>query len=84
MSETLHWFHTLDVHVFKSGVKVKVEDDKQMVVEGWVEKEEGAFKSTKSFLRRFNLLGKVDMETSAMSSDDVLTITAPKISKESE
>ncbi|XP_037777054.1 heat shock protein 22-like [Penaeus monodon] len=44
-------------------------------------KEEGDFKSMKSFCRRFNFPGKVDMEavTSAMSSDGVMTITAPKI-----
>ncbi|XP_069981188.1 protein lethal(2)essential for life-like [Penaeus vannamei] len=71
----------LDVHDFKSGdVKVRVEDN-QVVVEGCVEKEEGDFKSMKSFCRRFNFPGKVDMEavTSAMSSDGVLTVTAPKI-----
>ncbi|XP_037777745.1 protein lethal(2)essential for life-like [Penaeus monodon] len=63
----------LDVHDFKSGdVKVRVEDN-QVVVEGRVEKEEGDFKSMKSFCRRFNFPGKVDMEavTSAMSSDGV-------------
>ncbi|XP_047474968.1 protein lethal(2)essential for life-like [Penaeus chinensis] len=71
----------LDVHDFKSGdVKVRVEDN-EVVVEGRVEKEEDEFKSMKSFCRRFNVPGKVDMEgvTSAMSSDGVLTITAPKI-----
>ncbi|XP_047473829.1 protein lethal(2)essential for life-like [Penaeus chinensis] len=71
----------LDVHNFKSGdVKVRVEDN-QVVVEGRVEKEEDDFKSVKSFCRRFNFPGKVVMEgvTSAMSSDGVLTITAPKI-----
>ncbi|XP_037777055.1 protein lethal(2)essential for life-like [Penaeus monodon] len=71
----------LDVHDFKSGdVKVRVEDN-QVVVEGRVEKEEGDFKSMKSFCRRFNFPGEVNMEavTSAMSSDGVLTVTAPKI-----
>nr|XP_027228837.1 protein lethal(2)essential for life-like [Penaeus vannamei] len=71
----------LDVHDFKSGdVKVRVEDN-QVVVEGRVEKEEGDYKSLKSFCRCFNFPGKVDMEavTSAMSSDGVLTVTAPKI-----
>ncbi|XP_042889718.1 protein lethal(2)essential for life-like [Penaeus japonicus] len=75
----------LDVHDFKSGdVKVRVEDNKQVVVEGQVEKEEGDFKSMKSFYRRFNFPGKVNLEavTSAMSSDGVLTITAPKISQD--
>ncbi|XP_037777739.1 protein lethal(2)essential for life-like [Penaeus monodon] len=71
----------LDVHDFKSGdVKVRVEDN-QVVVEGRVEREEGDFKSMKSFCQRFNFPGKVDMEavTSAMSSDGVLTVTARKI-----
>ncbi|XP_037777740.1 protein lethal(2)essential for life-like [Penaeus monodon] len=71
----------LDVHDFKNGdVKVRVEEN-QVVVEGRVEKEEDDFKSTKSFCRRFNFPGKVNMEavSSAVSSDGVLTITAPKI-----
>ncbi|XP_063587094.1 protein lethal(2)essential for life-like [Penaeus indicus] len=75
----------LDVHDFKSGdMKVRAEDN-QVVVEGRVEKEEGDFKSMKSFCRRFNFPGKVNMEavTSAMSSDGVLTITAPKVTEES-
>ncbi|XP_042864572.1 protein lethal(2)essential for life-like isoform X2 [Penaeus japonicus] len=76
----------LDVHDFKSGdVKVRAED-KHVVVEGRVEKEDGDFKSMKSFCRRFNFPGKVNLEavTSAMSSDGVLTITAPKISEETK
>ncbi|XP_042889735.1 protein lethal(2)essential for life-like [Penaeus japonicus] len=74
----------LDVHDFKSGdVKVRVED-KQVVVEGREEKDEDDFKSMKSFYRCFNFPGEVNMEavTSAMSSDGVLTITAPKISQD--
>ncbi|XP_042889736.1 protein lethal(2)essential for life-like [Penaeus japonicus] len=74
----------LDVHDFKSGdVKVRVED-KQVVVEGRMEKDEDDFKSMKSFYRCFNFPGEVNMEavTSAMSSDGVLTITAPKISQD--
>ncbi|XP_069981123.1 uncharacterized protein [Penaeus vannamei] len=52
----------LDAQDFKSGdVKVRVEGN-QVVVEGRVEKEEGDFKSMKSFCRRFNFPGKVDME----------------------
>ncbi|XP_037777748.1 protein lethal(2)essential for life-like [Penaeus monodon] len=71
----------LDIDDFKNGdVKVRVEDN-QVVVEGRMEKEEGDFKSMKSFCRHFNFPGKVNMEavTSAMSSDGVLTIMAPKI-----
>nr|XP_027228852.1 alpha-crystallin A chain-like isoform X2 [Penaeus vannamei] len=70
----------LDVHDFKSGdVKVRVEDNQ---VGGRSSgKGRGDYKSLKSFCRCFNFPGKVDMEavTSAMSSDGVLTVTAPKI-----
>ncbi|XP_042864569.1 uncharacterized protein LOC122248548 [Penaeus japonicus] len=72
----------LDVHDFPSeDVKVKVVDNKEVVVEGVVEKNDGTFRSSKSFCRRFNFPGEVDMNavTSAMSSDGVLTITAPKV-----
>ncbi|XP_042236009.1 protein lethal(2)essential for life-like [Homarus americanus] len=51
-------------------------------VEGRVEKQEGELKSNKSFCRRFNLPGVVNLDTitSAISSDGVLTIRAPKTS----
>lgn len=45
----------------------------------------GDFKSMKNFCRRLNFPGKVSMKavTSAMSSDGVLAIAAPKNSQES-
>ncbi|XP_042889734.1 protein lethal(2)essential for life-like [Penaeus japonicus] len=76
----------LDVHDFKSGdVKVRVED-KHVVVEGRVEKEDGDFKSAEKLCRRFNFPGKANLEavTSAMSSDGVLTVHSSQISKRSK
>ncbi|XP_042864565.1 heat shock protein beta-1-like [Penaeus japonicus] len=84
-TEDQHGFKVvLDVHDFPSeDVKVKVVDNKEVVVEGRVEKNDGTFRSSKSFCRRFNFPGEVDMNavTSAMSSDGVLTITAPKVAE---
>ncbi|XP_037777725.1 uncharacterized protein LOC119574520 [Penaeus monodon] len=71
----------LDVHDFMDrDIKVKVVDNKEVVVEGRAEKNDGALRSSKSFCRRFTFPGAVDMNavTSAMSSDGVLTISAPK------
>ncbi|XP_037777724.1 uncharacterized protein LOC119574519 isoform X2 [Penaeus monodon] len=71
----------LDVHDFMNeDVKVKVVDNKEVVVEGRAEKNDGTLRSSKSFCRRFTFPGAVDMNavTSAMSSDGVLTITGPK------
>ncbi|XP_063609825.1 uncharacterized protein LOC134783741 isoform X2 [Penaeus indicus] len=71
----------LDVHDFMNeDVKVKVVDNKEVVVEGRTEKNDGTLRSSKSFCRRFTFPGAVDMNavTSAMSSDGVLTISAPK------
>nr|XP_053643461.1 uncharacterized protein LOC128696305 [Cherax quadricarinatus] len=71
----------MDVRDFLSGdVRVKAVGRNEVLVEGSVEKQEGCFKSTKSFSRRFTLPGVVNVNdvTSALSSDGVLTITAPK------
>ncbi|XP_047474319.1 uncharacterized protein LOC125028831 [Penaeus chinensis] len=76
----------LDVHDFlNEDVKVKVVDNKEVVVEGRAEKSDGTSRSSKSFCRRFTFPGAVDMNavTSAMSSDGVLTISAPKASTNS-
>ncbi|XP_063613732.1 uncharacterized protein LOC134786966 [Penaeus indicus] len=82
-TEDQHGFKVvLDVHDFmKEDVKVKVVDNKEVMVEGRAEKNDGTLRSSKSFCRRFTFPGAVDMNavTSAMSSDGVLTITAPKI-----
>ncbi|XP_063586536.1 uncharacterized protein LOC134764002 isoform X2 [Penaeus indicus] len=76
----------LDVYDFMRGdVKVKVVDEKELVVEGRVEKEEGSSSvSSHSFRRRFSLPHRTNMThiTSVMSSDGILTITAPKTAGE--
>lgn len=74
---------TLDVKDFKDGdLSVKAVGH-SIVVEGRVERKEGASVSSHSFRRRFSLPGVVDMSTvtSAISSDGILTITAPKAKK---
>ncbi|KAG7158672.1 uncharacterized protein LOC121878296 [Homarus americanus] len=72
----------VDVHDFMTGgeITVKTLDDRELVVEGCIEKEEEGARSTKRFLRHFVLPGNVvlDSVSSVMSSDGVLTITAPK------
>lgn len=72
----------VDVQDFmKDGeINVKAVDDQELVVEGHVEKQEGASKSIKRFSRRFTLPKDVHLESvsSVMSSDGVLTIIAPK------
>ncbi|XP_042893939.1 uncharacterized protein LOC122267832 [Penaeus japonicus] len=75
---------TMDVHAFLDGkVKVRVVGEKELLVEGCLEKPEGRSSiSSHSFRRRFSLPHLTDMTaiTSAMSSDGILTITAPKLS----
>ncbi|XP_071551064.1 LOW QUALITY PROTEIN: uncharacterized protein [Panulirus ornatus] len=72
----------VDVQDFvKDGdVTVKAVDERELVVEGRVEREEGGSRSTKRFLRRFVVPNAAQMESvsSVMSSDGVLTIMAPK------
>ncbi|KAG0721980.1 Heat shock protein 22 [Chionoecetes opilio] len=71
----------LDVRDFLEGdVKVKVVGRSEVQVEGRVETEEGGRKASRSFRRRYHLPGVVDVKavTSALSSDGVLTIKAPK------
>ncbi|XP_076056971.1 uncharacterized protein LOC143034583 [Oratosquilla oratoria] len=74
----------LDVYEFVGGdVKVKA-DGQMLVVEGQTQKKENNSTSSRSFRRCFILPTSVDMEavTSALSSDGVLTITAPKKEEE--
>ncbi|XP_063586555.1 uncharacterized protein LOC134764020 [Penaeus indicus] len=76
----------VDVHDFLDGeVKVKVVGEKEVVVEGRVERREGGGSSAHSFRRRFSLPHFTDMSaiTSVMSSDGILTITAPKQEQQS-
>jgi len=74
----------LDVHDFLEGdVRVKVLDEEELLVEGHVErKEEGSLSvSSHSFRRYFSLPRHTDMAaiTSVLSTDGILTITAPKM-----
>ena len=74
----------VDVHDFTGGdVKVKVVDEKELVVEGRVEKtgDRGSSVSIHTFRRRFALPSQTDVNaiSSAISSDGILTITAPKL-----
>ncbi|KAK4300942.1 hypothetical protein Pmani_026883 [Petrolisthes manimaculis] len=72
----------LDVLGFTTGgtINVKAVNEREVVVEGQVEKEEGGTKFRKQFHRRFVLPRDIYLESvsSVMSSDGVLTITAPK------
>nr|XP_027233920.1 uncharacterized protein LOC113825303 [Penaeus vannamei] len=77
----------LDVHDFLEGdVRVKVLDEEELLVEGHVErKEEGSLSvSSHSFRRYFSLPRHTDMAaiTSVLSTDGILTITAPKMKTE--
>ncbi|XP_076061741.1 uncharacterized protein LOC143037427 isoform X2 [Oratosquilla oratoria] len=70
----------LDVKDFRDGeLSVKVVDD-SVVTEGRIERKQGGSSSTHSFRQRFSLPKSVDLEavTSTISSDGILTITAPK------
>ncbi|KAG0694040.1 Protein lethal(2)essential for life [Chionoecetes opilio] len=72
----------VDVQDFMKGgnITVKAVRDRELVVEGHVEQEEGGAKFRKQFNRRFVLPHDIYPESvsSVMSADGVLTITAPK------
>jgi len=72
----------IDVHDFMDvgEISVKAVNERELVVEGHLEKKEDGSKSSKRFLRRFVVPGDIQLEavTSVMSSDGVLTISAPK------
>ncbi|XP_042240681.1 serine-rich adhesin for platelets-like [Homarus americanus] len=72
----------VDVQDFTTGgdISVKAVNDRELMVEGRVEKEEAGSKYTKKFLRRFVVPRDIHLESvsSVMSADGVLTITAPK------
>lgn len=79
----------LDVHDFMGGdVKVKVVGEKDLVVEGRVDKknEGSSAMSSHTFRRRFSLprLTDVNAISSVMSSDGILTVTTPKIESDSQ
>lgn len=61
-------------------MNVKVVNEREIIIEGHVEKKEGNTTSTKRFRKRYVLPEDIEVEkvTSVMSSDGVLTITTPK------
>nr|XP_027208084.1 protein PAF1 homolog [Penaeus vannamei] len=61
-------------------INVKAVNDRELVVSGHTDKKEGGAKSSKRFLRRFVVPGDIQLDavTSVMSSDGVLTVSAPK------
>ncbi|XP_042864839.1 uncharacterized protein LOC122248720 [Penaeus japonicus] len=79
--ERQHKF-VLDVKDFTDGgeISVKAVNDRELVVEGRKEKEGDGSKCSQRFLRRFVVPGDIRLDgvTSVMSSDGVLTISAPK------
>uniref|UniRef100_A0A0P4WJG0 SHSP domain-containing protein n=1 Tax=Scylla olivacea TaxID=85551 RepID=A0A0P4WJG0_SCYOL len=72
----------VDVKDFTDGgeVTVKTVDEREVVIEGRIEKQEGNKKTIKRFCKRFILPEDILVEsvTSVVSSDGVLTITARK------
>lgn len=77
----------LDVHSYApTDITVKAVGDQELLVEGLhVERRaDGSALNQKSFSRRFFLPGlvKLDAVTSALSSDGVLTVTAPKMAEQ--
>ncbi|XP_042889967.1 uncharacterized protein LOC122264926 isoform X2 [Penaeus japonicus] len=77
-----HYKFIIDVQDFMDvgEISVKAVSERELVVEGRLEKKDDGSQSTKRFLRRFVVPGDIRLEavTSAMSSDGVLTISAPK------
>ncbi|XP_047474772.1 uncharacterized protein LOC125029068 [Penaeus chinensis] len=82
LEDDRHHKFVIDVHDFLDGgeVTVKAVNERELVVEGHLEKKGDGSKSTKRFLRRFVVPGDIELEavTSVTSSDGVLTISAPK------
>ncbi|XP_050718535.1 titin homolog isoform X4 [Eriocheir sinensis] len=72
----------VDVKDFLNGgdVTVKTVEEREVVIEGRIERQEGNKKTIKRFCKRFILPEDILVEsvTSVVSSDGVLTITAPK------
>ncbi|EFA07947.1 heat shock protein 27 [Tribolium castaneum] len=77
----------LDVQYFKpEDITIKVAEDNTVTVEGKQEHQEGENYVSRHFVRRFVLPEGHDMDKleSTLSTDGVLTITAPRIAKEAE
>lgn len=61
-------------------ISVKAVSDRELVVEGRKEKQGDGSRCSQRFLRRFVVPGDMQLDgvTSVVSSDGVLTISAPK------
>lgn len=72
----------VDVQDFVNGgdVTVKIVQEREVVVEGRVDRLEGGVTSTKRFKKTFILSENIQVNsvTAVMSADGILTITAPK------
>ncbi|XP_063586544.1 heat shock protein 22-like [Penaeus indicus] len=77
-----HYKFVIDVQDFMNvgEISVKAANERELVVEGHLERKEDGSKSSKRFLRRFIVPGDIELEAviSVMSSDGVLKILAPK------
>ncbi|ROT62311.1 heat shock protein 21 [Penaeus vannamei] len=69
-----HYKFVIDVHDFMDvgEISVKAVNERELVVEGHLEKKEDGSKSSKRFLRRFVVPGDIELEAviSVMSSDE--------------
>lgn len=72
----------MDVQDFVNGgeVSLKTVDDREVVIEGRIEKQEGNTRSIKRFCKRFILEDDIvtDSVSAVVSSDGILTITAAR------
>lgn len=73
----------VDVHDFMEGeLKLKVVGERTVMVEGSTEANNGKFSLSKqSFRRKFSLPQSINMDaiSAVISSDGILTISAPKL-----
>ncbi|CAN6587274.1 unnamed protein product [Malus baccata var. baccata] len=84
----VHWTETPESHIFsadlpgvrKEDIKVEVEDSVYLIIRTErIEEESTEQPSSRTFVRKFRLPGRVDIERiSAGYEDGVLTVTVPR------
>ncbi|XP_050108587.1 15.4 kDa class V heat shock protein-like [Malus sylvestris] len=84
----VHWTETPESHIFsadipgvrKDDIKVEVEDSVYLIIRTErIEEESTEQPSSRTFMRKFRLPGRVDIERiSAGYEDGVLTVTVPR------
>ncbi|XP_008384066.2 15.4 kDa class V heat shock protein [Malus domestica] len=84
----VHWTETPESHIFsadipgvrKEDIKVEVEDSVYLIIRTErIEEESTEQPSSRTFMRKFRLPGRVDIERiSARYEDGVLTVTVPR------